>query len=368
MPPTQRRIDSPQLALALAAHHHTPDPAGPPTVDLFAGAGGLSLGAHAAGARLVGAVNHWRQAVDTHSRAFPEVQHSCEDAAILNPLHLPAHTFLACAPSCVGHTKARGVDKPHHDTARATAWCVLRVAEPHRPRVIVVENVPELRRWALYPAWRMALHALGYVLTENILDAADCGVPQHRVRLFVVATHRSVLGVRAGHEATSQGIAVPAPAMPHQPCGRYIDTDLDAGPNAHSRAWRPWRDLCANTRDAVRAARWRHGDGAFLLPYYKASRDRGWSLDRPIGTLTTHDRYAVVVGDYLRMLSVPELTALSGFPADYPLTGTRAEKVMQLGNAVCPPAGEWVVRHALRAAGLLPTSSTSASGAVGGVA
>lgn len=338
-------------------HTPTPHSPGPATVDLFAGAGGLSLGAQYAGARLVASVNHWQRAVDTHALAFPDAQHFCEDAAVLNPLVLPEHSFLAAAPSCTGHTRARGVEQPHHDAARATAWCVIRVAEPHRPRVIVCENVPELRRWECYRAWRMALNDLGYALSETVLDAADCGVPQHRVRLFVVAVHRTVLGVRAGREADTPGVVIPAPAEPHVACRTVIDTDPFAGP--HTAAWRPWRDLCTNTVNAIRAARWLHGDDAFLVPYYGASRDRGWSLDRPIGTLTTHDRYAVVVGDVMRMLSVDELTRLMGFPADYPLQGTRADRVKQIGNAVCPPAGAWVVSHALRAAGLLPSGVAS---------
>ena len=53
------------------------------------------------------------------------------------------------------------------------------------------------------------------------------------------------------------------------------------------------------------------------------------------------------------------LTRLMGFPADYPLQGTRADRVKQIGNAVCPPAGAWVVSHALRAAGLLPSGVAS---------
>lgn len=294
-------------------------------------------------------------------RSVRKVQHTAVDALEVFDFEVDEdHTF--CLPgmvvhNCTGHTRARGVEQPHHDAARATAWCVIRVAEPHRPRVIVCENVPELRRWECYRAWRMALNDLGYVLSETVLDAADCGVPQHRVRLFVVAVHRTVLGVRAGREADTPGVVIPAPSEPHVACRTVIDTDPIAGP--HTAAWRPWRDLCTNTVNAIRAARWLHGDDAFLVPYYGASRDRGWSLDRPIGTLTTHDRYAVVVGDVMRMLSVDELTRLMGFPADYPLQGTRADRVKQIGNAVCPPAGAWVVSHALRAAGLLPSGVAS---------
>lgn len=86
-------------------------------VDLFAGAGGTTLGATWAGARVLTAVNHWPIAVQTHAAAHPETEHRCEDAAILDPTTLPAHDLLLASPSCTGHTRARGTDQPHHDAA-----------------------------------------------------------------------------------------------------------------------------------------------------------------------------------------------------------------------------------------------------------
>src|SRR5690606_35514768 len=67
-------------------------------------------------------------------------------------------------------------------------WAVVSAAEYHRPAFVMVENVPEFACWALYPAWCAAMSALGYALAPMILDAADCGVPQHRRRLFIVGT------------------------------------------------------------------------------------------------------------------------------------------------------------------------------------
>ena len=62
------------------------------------------------------------------------------------PRDLPQHDLLISSPACQGHTQARGTDKPHHDASRATAWCVVNIAEVTRPATLVVENVPGLRR------------------------------------------------------------------------------------------------------------------------------------------------------------------------------------------------------------------------------
>ena len=293
-------------------------------VDLFAGAGGTSTGATLAGCRVLAAVNHWKTAVETHSLNHPDTVHHCEDAAILDPTTLPRHDMLLASPSCVGHTRARGKEQPHHDSARATAWCVIRVAEACAPKCIVVENVPEYLDWKLYRAWRMALTLLDYRISEHVIDAADCGVPQHRRRLFVVASR------------TRRPIVIPQPTERHVAAREVLD--LDAGPWADVATW------CERTRSRIANARAEHGDD-FLVPYY-GSETGGRSLDRPIGTLTTVDRYALVRGDRGRMLTVAEALRLSSFPAGYRLAGNRRDGMKQVGNCVPP----WLARHVIRSA------------------
>lgn len=300
-------------------------------VDLFAGAGGTTLGATWAGARVFTAVNHWPVAIQTHAAAHPETEHRCEDAAILDPTTLPAHELLLASPSCTGHTRARGTDRPHHDAARATAWCVVRVLEAQRPRLVVVENVAEMLSWELYRAWRTALSDLGYRVSEQVLDAADAGVPQERKRLFVVGTR----GRRP--------ITIPQPTREHVPARGCLD--LDAG------TWSRWRKAYVPRSVARIESAQRHHGQDVLVPYYGSkSSHAGRSLDRPIGTLTTRDRYVLVRGDLARVLSLREQLRLASFPDTYPLAGTRADGVVQVGNCVPPRLAEYAVRRVMEAA------------------
>lgn len=301
-------------------------------VDLFGGAGGSSTGAVSIGCALAAAVNHWPVAVASHALNHPRTKHYCEDAAVLDPTTLPAHDVLIASPSCTGHTRARGTEQPHHDAARATAWCVVRVLEAQRPRLVVIENVSEMRAWVLYPAWRAALEALGYALSESVINAADCGVAQDRKRLFVV-------GVRG--RRSRRAIAPRITPTAHRPARECID--LSAG------RWRPWREYTAKSVERIEAAIRRQGSEC-LVPYYGSpSSHAGRSLDRPIGTLTTCDRYVVVRGELARALTVEEQLALSGFPAGYQLTGSRRDRVKQIGNAVPPPLAAAVLRSVLEA-------------------
>lgn len=293
--------------------------------DLFAGAGGTSTGATAAGVSIVAAVNHWPVAVASHAANHPDALHVCQDIASVDPCSLPAHELLLASPSCVGHTRARGKEQSHHDECRATADDVLRFAEANSPRVVIVENVPEMLRWARYRSWRMGWSDLGYRVSEQVLDAADVGVPQHRQRLFVVATRgRRTIAVKPG---TARHVTA-----------REV-LDLDAGPWSDVSTW------CERTRSRIAEGQREHGSDV-LIPYY-GSETGGRSSDRPIGTLTTVDRYALVRGDRGRMLSVAELKRLSSFPESYALTGTKRDCVKQIGNSVPPLLAQHVVAEVL---------------------
>lgn len=293
-------------------------------VDLFAGAGGWTEGAELAGVRVAAAVDHWQTAVDSHAANHPRTIHRCQDLALMNPAELPDHDLLLASPACTGHTRARGKERSYHDASRATAWCVIDVAEARRPPTVIVENVTDFRRWELYPLWLEALRKLGYVVTENVLDAADFGVPQNRVRLFVVARQAGAVYVRA-------------PRLEHVPASSFVD--FSGG------KWSPIRKpgRAAATLERIANGRKALGD-RFLAPFYGNTRT-GRSLDRPIGTITTHDRYAVIDGDRMRILTVDESRIAMSFPARYQLHGNRADQMKQLGNAVCPLVAKSVIEQ-----------------------
>lgn len=69
-------------------------------VDLFAGLGGFSEGARAAGARVVCAANHWRAAVDVHQRNHPDALHLCQDLCQADFTTFPQHDGLLASPAC----------------------------------------------------------------------------------------------------------------------------------------------------------------------------------------------------------------------------------------------------------------------------
>ena len=301
-------------------------------IDLFSGAGGFSTGAKMAGCIVIWAGNHWELATYYHGVNHPLATHACQDLQQANWSLVPGHDIMLAAPCCQGHSKARGKESgnPQHDDSRSTAWAVISAVEFHRPPFVLIENVPEFMRWELFPIWRDAMTAMGYTLSPHIIDAADHGVPQHRVRMFMVATR------------SKAPIQLKLDQREHVAATSFIDFDVgNWTPIRHpKRAKATLRRVFQGRRDLQ--------CGRFLTAYYGNERG-GRSIDRPIGTITTRDRWGIVKGNTMRMLSAQECRAAMGFPADYILPTNHREAVHLLGNAVCPPVARDVI-NALRAA------------------
>jgi DNA (cytosine-5)-methyltransferase 1 len=287
-------------------------------IDLFAGAGGFSTGAMMAGIKVVWAANHWPDAVEWHSKNHPDAQHICQDLHQANWAKVPAHDILLASPCCQGHSKARGKKKGNaeHDASRSTAWAVISALEFHQPAVAVVENVKEFLDWTLHRAWELALKALGYSISVNVIDAADFGAPQNRIRMFLVLTK------------SQKPINLKLEKLAPVPASTFID--FDAG------NWQPINKpgRAKATLERINAGRQQHGD-RFLISYYGNTKT-GRSIDRPIGTITTRDRWAAVDGDRMRMLTRFECRDAMSFPSSYQLPDNHRLAVHLMGNAVCP--------------------------------
>ncbi|WP_417216545.1 DNA cytosine methyltransferase [Alcanivorax sp.] len=287
-------------------------------IDLFAGGGGFSTGAVMAGHEVVWAANHWPDAVEWHSKNHPGAMHVCQDLHQADWSQVPDHDIMLASPCCQGHSKARGKAKgnPQHDASRSTAWAVVSAAEYHRPSVVIVENVPEFLDWQLYRPWELAMQALGYTVAPHVIDAADLGAPQNRIRMFLVLTQ------------TKAPLLLNLPRYDHKPASSFID--FEAG------NWQPINKpgRAEATLERVANGRSVHGD-RFLISYYGNTKT-GRSIHRPIGTITTRDRWAIVDGDRMRMLSRFECRDAMSFPDTYLMPENHRLAVHLMGNAVCP--------------------------------
>lgn len=303
----------------------------PTAVDLFAGIGGNTTGAKAAGIQVLWAANHNQMIVDYHELNHPEVSHKCQDLQQADWSQVPGHDILLASPCCQGHTKARGLDGPHHHVSRSTAWAPVDCAEFHQPQAVMIENVTEMMRWKLFPQWKACWEALGYSLSLNVLDSADFGIPQHRIRMFMIGTR------------SRNPIELKLEKKPHV----GFDSIFDLNSGKWSRIDKPGRAQA--TLDRIANGRREFGE-LFVMPYYKnGSGKTGRDIRRPLGTVTTRDRWAIVNGDQMRMVSVKEYRKAMSFPDDLILPKRKDYAVQGLGNATCPVEVQAVLEALQRA-------------------
>jgi DNA (cytosine-5)-methyltransferase 1 len=170
--------------------------------DLFCGAGGSSIGLTGAGMQLGLAANHWRRAIETHADNFPDADHLCADISAYDPRRIPTTDVLWASPECTNFSLAKKhhqadlfdpTSDPGAERSRATMWDVPRFAERHLYRAIIVENVVEVTKWTVWPAWRHAMELLGYTvrvvsLNSMVAWSGRDAAPQSRDRIYVVCT------------------------------------------------------------------------------------------------------------------------------------------------------------------------------------
>ena len=163
-------------------------------IDAFAGGGGLTVGLKRAGFRVIAAVELEPHAFATYRANHPEVRCLKQDistlsgSTLLNQAGTDRIDLLAGCPPCQGFTSLTAKYKEKEDPRNKLVLEMARLAEETLPRAIMMENVPGLTQkgGGLYRELRDRLEALGYLLTADILQVADYGVPQLRRRLVLL--------------------------------------------------------------------------------------------------------------------------------------------------------------------------------------
>jgi DNA (cytosine-5)-methyltransferase 1 len=158
-------------------------PRQPRVLDLFSGAGGFTVGFVKEGFRPVLGVDFDQWAIETYAKNFGR-HASCTDIAKIRSF--PKADVIVGGPPCQGFSQL-GSHIP--DDPRNQLWRhYLRAVRQVRPRVFVMENVPQLLKSAEYECFESLVKGLGYKVTAGVLNAADFGVPQRRRRAIVIGT------------------------------------------------------------------------------------------------------------------------------------------------------------------------------------
>lgn len=344
------------------------------SIDLFAGAGGLTLGLAAAGVRTVLASDNWAPALDTFESNFPEMPLLGADATDLTGDLLLQKAGLAAAPSvvvggppCQGFTSAgarRGTDARNTLVAEFA-----RLVTEVRPRAFVFENVEgflSLSKGEFVFDLLRPVVAAGYWVRVRKVNVANFGVPQLRKRVIAIGmlgadpgfpspTHRAYGAPGAERALETEGLpstptvadaleGLPLLGAESAPSDHVVRRVSDAE-KLRIAALRPgqtMRDLPPELQHAsyLRRANRRVADGM-------ATERRGGApagLRRLLAAEPCKAVTSAAVREFIhpeqdRPLTLRECARIQTFPDEFRFVGTLSERATLIGNAIPPSFG-----------------------------
>jgi DNA (cytosine-5)-methyltransferase 1 len=314
-------------------------------IDLFCGAGGMSLGLRDRGIHPVVGVDLDDDATTTYTHNLGVPALSCDIRDITRG-HLdpfvpdPASVIIAACAPCQPFSRARKTKRRHEDGELLAS--VGRLVWSLRPEGVVIENVPEMasgHRSCIVARFRQRLKQAGYGIVDGILDAKGYGVPQTRRRYVLIA-------VRGAEQVT-----LPPPKRGGTLSVRTAIGDLPgikAGETGSRRPLHRASRLSDLNLERIKAIPRDGGDVRSLprrlRPKSRKTVDGFWDVygrmawDRPAPTLTTrcnslsNGRFGHPDQD--RAISLLEAAVLQTFPRGYWFAGNQASIARQIGNAV----------------------------------
>ncbi len=309
------------------------------TIDLFCGAGGSSYGARNAGAQIVAGFDIWGTAIKAYKSNFPEAKTYEGDLRKIDPQRLKNDIgdidLILASPECTNHSLAKGA-KERDEESKMTAFQVTRYAKTFQPKWIVIENVVQMQSWSKHDKLLDELWNLKYSVQQVKLNSAEFGVAQARKRLFLICTNTDKVDLKDFSHAKTR----------KKPVSSIIDWSDNY---AFTTLFKEGR--AANTLQRAENAIAALGrKESFIMVYYGTGD--GWqSIDTPLRTITTLDRFGLVIpsvkGHKMRMLQPEELKLAMGFGKEYNLNIgiTRREKIKLMGNGVCPPVMNSIIQN-----------------------
>jgi DNA (cytosine-5)-methyltransferase 1 len=332
-------------------------------VDLFAGAGGMSLGAWMAGIDVRLAVEKEPHAARTYAHNHPGTNVLVEDVKNIEEIDAAKGgktSILFGGPPCQGFSTS---NQRTRNSGNEINWMFteyIRLIRKWKPDWVVFENVKgiiETEKGIFRDNILHELEVSGYTCTSGILCAADFGVPQIRSRFFIVGSRHGV-SVRFPTKTKEKHVTVREAIgdLPELPNGAnyHFRPYRRKAHSAYARSMRNGNNGCTNhyvTRNAShiierykyipQGGNWENIPESLMANYTDRNRchtgiyRRLW-LDRPSVVIGNYRKNMLIHPVEDRGLSVREAARLQSFPDTYEFLGSIGFQQQQVANAVPP--------------------------------
>jgi len=344
----------------------------PTVVDLFCGAGGLSLGFQTSGFQIIYAADNWEPAIRTYCANF---DHDAYTVSLTWDIEVPRADVFIGGPPCQGFSSA-GARKPG-DTRNTLVAVFAHLVAANRPTAFLFENVEGFLtgdggKWVVDLI--KPLVKAGYAITIRKINAANYGVPQLRKRVIVIGGLGWLPGLP---EPTHQAFGAPgahlaASGLPLTPTVAEALSDLPPAlpkSNGSSDAFDHTFRI-PSAEDRKRMELLRPGQTMRDLPpeyWHRTYRRRAYRRvmdgtpserrggppaglrrlrpDEPSKAITSGAPSEFVHPFEDRTLTLRECARLQTFPDSFVFVGNKSDKALLIGNAVPPRLAHVLAAH-----------------------
>lgn len=345
-------------------------------VDLFAGAGGMSVGAYQVGLQVAHSVEIDPNATLTYSRNHPEtniIQRDIRTVTADNLRDRPNRhvDILFGGPPCQGFSTSNQKTRSSSNPVNWLFTEYVRLVKEIEPSWVIFENVKgliETEKGFFFRTVKESFSRLGYTITALVLNAADYGVPQRRERLFVVGSRKGRTitqppNRRAKNVTVRNAIAdlpslkigastdfLPYKGKPESAYAEQMRGDLSECGN--HIVTKNSQEIARRYRHVPQGSNWKSIPAKLMTSYTDRTRCHTGIYHR-----LREDTPSIVVGNFRknmlihpwedRGLSVREAARLQSFPDNYRFYGSIGFQQQQVGNAVPPLLAKALFTHIL---------------------
>ena len=289
---------------------------------LFAGIGGFDLAMERAGITTTHTVEINTRARDTLKHHWPNATH-LENVTKVGPGDLGTPNIICGGFPCQSYSNAGHRRGMGGDERGQLWWDMHRAIRDHQPRWVVGENVPGLlssHNGDDFGAIIGSLADIGYRVAWRVLDARYFGVAQRRRRVFIV-----------GH--LGDGADPREVLFEPESSSRDLEASHPTGT--------PVAALTANGVGASGADDNQAQAGHLIPDVARCLTSSNQRIDAETETFITSTG--------VRRLTPTECERLQGFPDGWTEGQADSTRYQQLGNAVCVPVVEWIMRRLTQA-------------------
>lgn len=343
-------------------------------LDIFSGAGGMSLGAMNVGIDIVLAIDNNESAAKTFIRNHPTTEFVLGDIRkidIENQIKQKDIFVVFGGPPCQGfslsNTKTRNSENPNNNLFEE----FLRFVKEINPVWFVFENVEGIttfNKGETLNIIRQRFSDLGYKTSDAVLYASDYGVPQHRNRFFMVGNRLNINFEFPEKKTETVTVADAISDLPNLTNGEKLEIAPYKKGNGLSEYAKLMRlkskmslqNFVSQNEDYVlerykhikQGENWKAIPNELMTNYANKNNChsgiyRRLEAEKPSVVISNYRKNMLIHPFANRGLSVREAARLQSFPDDFIFEGTLMHIQQQIGNAVPPLLAEAIFKKIL---------------------